>query len=67
MGLAVALVGCGGDSTVEEGSTGFKPTDTTSLQPMIKEMQEAGRKKAYLKKPESTEKEKEKSKEAKKG
>jgi Flp pilus assembly protein TadD len=64
MVLAVALVGCGGESTVEEGSTGFTPTDTRPLDPMIKQMQEADKTKAYLKKPEATEKEK---KEAKKG
>jgi hypothetical protein len=66
MVLAVAIVGCGGESTVEEGSTGFTPTDTKPLEGMIKEMQEAGRTKAYLKKPEA-EKEKPKAKEEKKG
>ena len=65
MAVAIVAAGCG-DSGVQEGPAGFTPTDTAPLQPMIKEMQEAGRTKAYLKKPaEATDKEK--SKEAKKG
>ena len=59
MGL---LAGCGG-TTVDEGPKGFTPTDTTSLNPMIKEMQDQMKKKDYMKRPAPAE---EKSKESEK-
>jgi len=62
MALMGGLAGCGG-STVDEGPKGFTPTDTTSLNPMVKEMQEQMKKKDYTKKPAPTE---EKSKEPEK-
>lgn len=49
--LAGFLAGCSGD-VIEEGSGGFKPTDTKPLDPMVKEMQDAMRKGTYTKKAE---------------
>jgi hypothetical protein len=50
MALVGGLVGCGG-TTVDEGPKGFTPTDTTSLNPMVKEMQDMMKKKDYMKRP----------------
>jgi hypothetical protein len=68
--LAIAFSGCGGDSTpapgsgfLGEGSTvEFKSTDTSQFNPMIKQMQENMRNKAYIKKPAAPKKEEEKKK-----
>lgn len=65
MVLMGGLAGCGG-SSVDEGPKGFTPTDTTPLNPMIKEMQEQMKKKDYAKRPTPPEKEKSKEPEKKK-
>jgi len=62
---AAIVAGCGG-SSVDEGPKGFTPTDTTPLNPMIKEMQEQMKKKDYAKRPTPPEKEKSKEPEKKK-
>ena len=49
MALAGALVGCG-DSAVDEGPKEFKPTDTTSFQPMFNEMKEKMKDRNYTRK-----------------
>jgi predicted small lipoprotein YifL len=46
--LAGALAGCG--STVDEGPHEFKPTDTTSLNPLMDEMKSSMKKKDYAQK-----------------
>ena len=50
MALAVAFAGCG-ESTIEEGPGGFKPTDTKPLDPMANQMKEMMKKKDYTKAP----------------
>lgn len=68
MAVAVALAGCG-ESTIDEGATGFTPTDTKPLDPMVKQMQDVMKNKDYTKKsaaPPEKEKSKEKAKETKK-
>ena len=47
--LAGFFAGCGG-STVDEGPKPFTSTDTTSLQPMVKEMQDTMKKNNYTQK-----------------
>jgi hypothetical protein len=64
MALMGGLAGCGG-TTVDEGPKGFTPTDTTSLNPMVKEMQEQMKKKDYMKRPTPTEEKKSKEPEKK--
>ncbi len=48
MVLAGLLAGCGG-STVDEGPKGFTPTDTKPMEGMVKDMQDAMKKKDYTK------------------
>jgi hypothetical protein len=61
--LAGVLAGCGG-STVDEGPHEFKPTDTTSLNPLMDQMKESMKKKSYAQKaaPPEDKKDKEKKK-----
>jgi hypothetical protein len=47
--LAVTFAGCG-ETTVDEGPKPFKPTDMQPLEPMLKQMQEVQKSKAYTKK-----------------
>ena len=64
--LMAFLAGCG-EEPLDEGNQGFRPTDTTSLQPLIKQMQEVGKTRAHEKIPVAKdEKEKGKGSEAKK-
>jgi hypothetical protein len=68
--LAIAFSGCGGDSTPAPGSgfldggttVEFKSTDTSPFNPMIKQMQENMKTKAYIKKQAAPKKEEEKKK-----
>jgi hypothetical protein len=68
--LAAAFSGCGGDSSPAPGSgfldggttVEFKSTDTNQFNPMIKQMQENMRNKAYIKKPAAPKKEEDKEK-----
>jgi hypothetical protein len=47
--LAFSLIGCG-DTEVDKGPMGFKPTDTTPFKEMTRQMQESMQKKSYMKK-----------------
>ena len=68
--LAAAFAGCGSDSGPAPGSgfldsgttVDFKPTDTSQFNPMIKQMQENMKTRAYTKKPAAPKKEEEKKK-----
>lgn len=48
--MMMVLAGCG-ETKVEEGNLGFRPTDTKPLEPMIKQMQETAKTRAYDKPP----------------
>jgi hypothetical protein len=66
--LAAAFAGCGGDSGPAPGSgfldsgttVEFKSTDTNQFNPMIKQMQENMKNRAYTKKPAAPKEEKKK-------
>jgi hypothetical protein len=68
--LAAAFTGCGGDSGPAPGAgfldsgtaVEFKSTDTNQFNPMIKQMQENMKNRAYTKKPIAPKKEEEKKK-----
>ncbi len=63
--LAGVLAGCGGTS-VDEGPKPFQSTDIKPMEPMLKEMQAAMKKRDYMNKAVPSEKEKAKESEKKK-
>lgn len=63
--MAGVLAGCGGTS-VDEGPKPFQLTDIKPMEPMLKEMQAAMKKRDYMNKAVPSEKEKAKESEKKK-